>query len=117
MSTPQKPQQPATPKPTPTAGPAPTRSSYKTAATPKNTELLFGRENYILMIAGVALIFIGFMLMSGGKSPNPHEFNYAEIYSFRRITLAPIVVLLGFGVEAYAIMKKPKETATNEKAA
>jgi hypothetical protein len=48
--------------------------------------------------------------MAGGKSPNPHEFKYEEIYSFRRITLAPIVLLLGFVVEVYAIMKKPKET-------
>lgn len=62
------------------------------------------------MIGGVALIFIGFMLMSGGKSANPHEFHYDEIYSFRRITVAPIVILLGFFIEAYAIMKKPKET-------
>ena len=61
------------------------------------------------MIAGVVLILIGFMLMSGGKSADPHQFNYDEIYSFRRITLAPIVVLLGFGIEIYAIMKKPKE--------
>lgn len=64
------------------------------------------------MAGGVALIFIGFMLMSGGKSPNPHEFNYSEIYSFRRITLAPIVVLLGFVVEVFAIMKKPNDPAT-----
>jgi hypothetical protein len=71
---------------------------------------LFDKENYMWMIGGVALIFIGFMLMSGGKSPDPHAFNYDEIYSFRRITLAPIVVLLGFAVEVYAIMKKPKET-------
>lgn len=54
------------------------------------------------------LILIGFMLMAGGKSPDPHQFNYDEIYSFRRITLAPIVVMLGFAVEVYAIMKKPK---------
>lgn len=65
------------------------------------------------MAGGVALIFIGFLLMSGGKSANPHEFHYDEIYSFRRITLAPIIVLLGFGIEVYAIMKKPKETGEN----
>lgn len=72
--------------------------------------LLFDKENYMWMIGGVVLVFIGFMLMSGGKSPDPHQFNYDEIYSFRRITLAPIVVLLGFAIEVYAIMKKPKET-------
>jgi Protein of unknown function (DUF3098) len=75
----------------------------------KDHTLLFDKENYMWMIGGVALIFIGFMLMSGGKSPDPHKFNYDEIYSFRRITLAPIVILLGFVVEVYAIMKKPKE--------
>ena len=48
--------------------------------------------------------------MSGGKSANPNEFNYAEIYSFRRITLAPVLMMIGFGIEVYAIMKKPKET-------
>jgi len=63
------------------------------------------------MIGGVVLILIGFMLMSGGKSPDPHKFLYDEIYSFRRITLAPIVILLGFAVEVYAIMKKPEEVA------
>ena len=73
--------------------------------------LLFDKENYYWMFGGLAMIFIGFMLMSGGKSANPHEFHYEEIYSFRRITLAPIIILLGFGVEAYAIMKKPKDAA------
>lgn len=71
---------------------------------------LFDKENYMWMIGGIVLILVGFMLMAGGKSANPHEFNYAEIYSFRRITLAPIIVLFGFGIEIYAIMKKPKET-------
>ena len=74
---------------------------------------LFDKENYIWMIGGMVLIFTGLMLLSGGKSPNPHEFNYDEIYSFRRITLAPIVMLLGFAVEVYAIMKKPKEVSNN----
>ncbi len=76
-----------------------------------NQDFLFDRSNYTFMIAGVILIIIGFMLMSGGKSPDPHKFNFDEIYSFRRITLAPIVALLGFGLEIYAIMKKPVEKA------
>ncbi len=71
---------------------------------------LFDKENYMWMIGGIVLILIGLVLMSGGKSPDPHQFNYDEIYSFRRITLAPLVLLLGFGIEIYAIMKKPKET-------
>ncbi len=82
-------------------------ASNKSNAAP---HFLFDKQNYMWMIAGVLLIFIGFMLMSGGKSQNPHEFHYDEIYSFRRITLAPIVLLLGFAVEVYAIMRKPKDT-------
>lgn len=78
-----------------------------------NQTFLFDKTNYIWMIAGVLLILIGFMLMAGGKSADPHKFNYDEIYSFRRITLAPIVVLLGFGIEIYAIMRKPKSQKQN----
>lgn len=99
-------QQQAAARPTPT----PTPVKKKVTNTPqKDLHFLFDKENYMLMIGGVVLIFIGFMLMSGGKSANPHEFHYEEIYSFRRITLAPIVILLGFVVEVFAIMKKPKE--------
>ncbi len=106
MSTPAKPQQTAQAAPVkPTAS---TKNSVK--ANDRELYFLFDKENYMWMIGGLALIFIGFLLMSGGKSANPHEFHYDEIYSFRRITLAPIVILLGFAAEAYAIMKKPKET-------
>ncbi len=99
--------------PPPLGRPAATTTAkpIKTLQFKKEATFLFDRENYMWMIGGVALILIGFMLMSGGKSANPHEFHYDEIYSFRRITLAPIVVLLGFFVEVYAIMKKPKDTA------
>ena len=96
---------------TPVVRATPAAKPIKTALPKKEVSFLCDKENYMWMIGGVALILIGFMLMSGGKSANPHEFHYDEIYSFRRITLAPIVVLLGFFVEAYAIMKKPKETA------
>lgn len=67
-----------------------------------------GRQNYILMATGFALIVIGFILMSGGGSDDPNVFDAGKLYSFRRITLAPILVLAGFGVEVYAIMKRPK---------
>jgi fumarate reductase subunit D len=67
-----------------------------------------GRENYKLLAIGFVIIVIGFLLMLGGKSDNPAEFS-DEIFSFRRITLAPIVVLAGFVFEIWAIMKKPKE--------
>ena len=70
--------------------------------------LVFTRENYKLLIIGAVIIVIGFLLMMGGKAESPDQFN-PEIFNFRRITLAPIVVLLGFAFEIYAIMKKPKE--------
>ena len=66
-----------------------------------------GRENYRLLAIGFAIIVAGFLLMLGGKAENPNEFS-EEIFSFRRITLAPIVVLAGFIFEIWAIMKKPK---------
>ena len=77
----------------------------KPIAPPVN---IFGKENYIWMIAGIVLMAIGIMLMAGGKSNDPNVFKENEVYSFRRITLAPIVILLGLGIEVYAIFKKPK---------
>ena len=72
-----------------------------------------GAENYKLMAIGFAIIVIGFLLMLGGKSENPEVFS-EDIFSFRRITLAPIVVLAGFIFEIWAIMKRPKSTDKNE---
>jgi len=68
----------------------------------------FGKENYILILIGVGLIVLGFILMTGGGSKDPNVFNM-EMFSFRRITLAPILILVGFGVQIVAIMKKPKD--------
>jgi fumarate reductase subunit D len=67
-----------------------------------------GPENYKLLAIGFGIIVLGFLLMLGGKSEDPNQFS-EEIFSFRRITLAPIVVLAGFIFEIWAIMKKPKE--------
>lgn len=72
-------------------------------------ELAFGKDNYRLLIISVIIVIIGFLLMVGGQTENPAIFNYDEIFSFRRITLAPIVVLAGFALAIYAIMKKPKD--------
>jgi len=74
----------------------------------ENTGMALGKENYILLAVGFFIIVIGFVLMTGGKSPDPNVFNEKELFSFRRITLAPVVVLAGFLFEIYAIMKKPK---------
>ncbi|HDS06958.1 MAG TPA: DUF3098 domain-containing protein [Bacteroides sp.] len=67
------------------------------------------KENYLLLVIGFVIIVIGFILMIGGKSEDPTLFNGEELFSFRRITLAPIVVLAGFIFEIWAIMKKPRK--------
>ena len=73
----------------------------------KNKSLdFFNKSNYTWMLIGAALIIIGMYLMSGGKSPDPNVFKESEVYSFRRITLAPLVIIAGFIVEIYAIFKK-----------
>ena len=71
----------------------------------KKNKLLFGKRNYRFMIVGLFFIAIGFILMSGGGSDDPNIFN-EEIYSFRRIRLAPILVVTGFIIEVYAILTK-----------
>jgi hypothetical protein len=88
---------------------ATTTSSKETnTSEPRGNQVfLFDKNNYTWMIAGVALILIALFMMAGGKSEDPHKFNYNEVYSFTRITLAPIVMMIGFGIEIYAIMKKP----------
>ena len=72
-------------------------------------DFAFGKENYILLLVGLGFIVLGFILMSGGGSEDPNVFNGDELFSFRRITLAPIVVILGFIIEIVAIMKKPRD--------
>ena len=67
-----------------------------------------GKENLKLMLIGLCIIILGFALMTGGKRSDPNVFNKDVIFSFRRITLAPLVVMFGFLFEIYAIMKKPK---------
>lgn len=70
---------------------------------------VFDKTNYVLMVAGVLVILMGFLLMSGGATNDPNIFPAEEIYSFRRITLAPIVVMIGFGIEIVAILKRPAQ--------
>ena len=84
-----------------------TPSAAKPHVLTGDAAFAFGRENYVIMLVCLAVIIVGFMLMSGGKSTDPNVFN-EDIFSFRRITLAPIVVLLGYGIEIYAIVKKAK---------
>lgn len=70
--------------------------------------LYFTKDNYMWMLIGAVVIAIGMMLLSGGRSTDASIFDKTEVYSFRRITIAPIVILLGFGLEVFAILKKPK---------
>ncbi len=74
----------------------------------QKSEFLFDKINYKILLIGIAVIAIGFILMSGGGSDNPKVFNDA-IFNFRRIRLAPTVVLIGFGITIYSIFKTQKK--------
>ena len=69
-------------------------------------DFLFEKANYKILLIGIGVIILGFLLMSGGGSDNPKVFNEAELFSFRRIRLAPTVVLIGFGITIFSIFKK-----------
>ena len=74
----------------------------------KEQGFLFEKVNYKILLIGIAVIALGFILMSGGGSDDPNVFN-EEVFSFRRIRLAPTTVLIGFGITIYAILKNPKK--------
>ncbi len=76
----------------------------------KKADALFGKENYVWMAIGAVIIALGMFLMSGGKNQNPKVFDYNVVYSTTRITIAPILIILGLLVEVYAIFKKSKTT-------
>jgi hypothetical protein len=76
--------------------------------TEKKSTAIFTKENYLWMAAGAVVIALGMLLMAGGKSDNPAVFNDKEVYSTTRITMAPILILLGLGLEVFAIFKRPK---------
>lgn len=80
------------------------------ASSPGESSLAFafGKENYRLLLIGLFVILVGFLLMIGGGSDDPNVFS-EDIFSFRRMTLAPILVLAGYIIEIYAIMKKPRD--------
>lgn len=74
-------------------------------------QFLFGKRNYWIMFGGILIIALGYLLMVGGKSSDPTQFHPDQVYSFRRITLAPIVIIIGLIVEIVAIMYKDKSKA------
>ncbi|MBK7856590.1 MAG: DUF3098 domain-containing protein [Bacteroidetes bacterium] len=90
------------------ASKTPAKAITKPVVKSNEQDLAFGKINYMLMIAGILLLIIGYAMMSGGGSNDPNVFN-PEIFSFRRITLAPIIVLLGYGLEVLAIVIKAKD--------
>lgn len=71
-------------------------------------DFVFHRKNYMVMFVGLAIITLGFLLMSGGGSDDPQVFN-PDIYNFRRIRLAPTLILIGLGIEVYAILMDPNK--------
>jgi hypothetical membrane protein len=74
----------------------------------RNYKPLFGKENYRWMVIGLGVIILGLLLMIGGKSKDPNVFDTTEVYSFRRITVAPILILGGLVLEIVGIFKKSK---------
>jgi Protein of unknown function (DUF3098) len=71
-------------------------------------EFLFDKINYKILLIGIAVLILGFVLMSGGGSDDPNVFN-EDIFNFRRIRIAPTTVLIGFGITVYAILKNYKK--------
>ena len=86
------------------------REKKPVTSTTKTTHStsLFDKQNLMLMLLGVGIIALGMLLMVGGVSKDPNVFNYDEVYSTTRITIAPILIIIGLGIEIYAIFKKPK---------
>ena len=81
------------------------RQRFNSATDNHDAEMPLTIRNYILLIVGFVVIVIGMALMTGGGSDNPEEFNYA-MFSWRRITLAPLLIVGGFVFEIYALLKK-----------
>ena len=83
------------------------KNHFNKISDPNDEKMPLTSKNYILLLIGFVIIVLGFVLMAGGGSDSPSEFNY-EMFSWRRITLAPILVIGGFAFEIYAIMKRFK---------
>ncbi len=100
---------------TKTTAPTPVKPIPNTMRNPTNAPLqnfnrsaVFTRDNYIWMLAGLVVIVLGMLLMIGGKSNDPKVFDQKEVYSTTRITIAPLLIVIGLGLEVFAIFKKPK---------
>lgn len=82
-----------------------TSKSRSSARSMKTMDFTFQRENYVWMLIGFGVIVLGLLLMSGGAMPSPEVWDESIIYSFRRITLAPFIIIVGLALEVYAIFK------------
>jgi len=82
--------------------------SNNTKPQQQDKNFVFGKKNYKFMFIGLAVIALGFILMAGCGSDDPNEFNEA-VYNFQRIRLAPTIVLIGFGIQVYAILVNPNK--------
>lgn len=89
--------------------PAPAQKA-KPPVPEKQLDFALGKENYLLVLIGLGLILLGFLLMIGGNSKDPNVFS-EDIFNTRRLTIAPLLILAGYVVEIFAIMKKPKAKA------
>lgn len=94
----------ATTKTTSPAAPAKSTKGVKTAGI----GVLFEKANFQWMLIGVVVMALGFILMAGGKSPDPNVFDKTKVYSTTRITIAPIIILAGLVIEIIAIFRQPK---------
>lgn len=82
-------------------------ANTSSSSTPANARpMTFGKETMLWIAGGFGLVVLGMLLMMGGEMPSSDVWDESIIYSFRRITLAPIVILAGLGVVTYAILKK-----------
>lgn len=117
MAQPKRYYQPAKPTPPVTADNTPAKpftgvnsknTNKKTLLVKQPLPSLFTKENYMWMGIGAAVVILGMLLMMGGKNQNPNTFDYSVVYSTRRITVAPILILAGLMIEIYAIFKNPK---------
>jgi uncharacterized membrane protein len=85
--------------------------SEKKISPARTSDPIFTKDNYLWMLAGIAVIALGMILMAGGKSTNPGVFDQKEVYSTTRITIAPLLIIIGLVLEVVAIFKKPKNNA------
>lgn len=86
----------------------PVAGDNKTAKVEESSfDFAFGPKNYILMVIGIVLLGLGYILLSGGSSDDPNVFN-AEMFNTRRMTVAPLMIVIGLVVEICAIMFRPK---------